>query len=109
MKRLTSCLVVTISVLGLAGVAFADGQRKFLAKCAACHGKDGKGQTEMGQKLKVPDFSDAAFQAKFSDADALKQISDGNAEKKMPAFKDKLSEDEIKEVVAYVRTLAAPK
>ena len=98
---------VTLAVFALPAAARADvGQRKFNAKCASCHGKDGKGQTEMGQKYKVSDLGSRDVQAKLTDEAMLKQITDGNEAKKMPAFKDKLSEDEIKAVAAYVRTLA---
>ena len=77
-------------------------------KCAACHGKDGKGQTKMGRKLDIKDLTDAKFQASFTDADAVKAIKEGITDKgteKMKAFGDKLSDDDIKALVAHVRSL----
>ena len=77
------------------------------ANCAACHGKDGKGQTKMGPKLGVKDFTDAKFQGTFDDAQAAKAIKEGitkNDSLKMKAFGDKFSDDEIKARVAHVRS-----
>jgi len=68
-------------------------------RCAGCHGADGKG------KMKgVPDFTDAAWQKKETDAEFVAQIKNGK--KPMPAYGDKLSEDEIKALVSYVRSFA---
>ena len=78
-------------------------------KCAACHGKDGKGQTKMGRKLDIKDLTDAKFQASFTDADAVKAIKEGMTDKAgketMKAFGDKLSDDDIKALVAHARSL----
>ena len=75
--------------------------------CAKCHGEDGKGQTKAGKKLSVKDYTDAKVQAEMKDADMEKAIADGVNDKagkeKMKAFKDELSNDEIKELVARIR------
>lgn len=75
--------------------------------CAKCHGADGKGQTKVGKKLQVKDYTKADEQAKFTDADIIKATSDGvfdkNGKERMKAFKGELSEAEIKEMVGYVR------
>ena len=75
--------------------------------CAACHGKDGKGQTMMGRKLAIKDLTDAKVQASFTDDQAAKAIKEGvtdNGQTKMKAFADKLSDDDIKALVAHVRS-----
>jgi mono/diheme cytochrome c family protein len=101
---------IPIVFLSLSATAFAAeaGQRPYNAKCASCHGKDGKGQTESGQKKHVKDLTDPKVQAALKDADLIKGITDGIEETpdhgKMPGYKDKLSDDEIKAVAAYVRT-----
>ncbi|HKP88098.1 MAG TPA: c-type cytochrome [Blastocatellia bacterium] len=83
-----------------------DGAALFKANnCAACHGEDGKGNPTMKAKMKdLPDFTDAAWQKKTTDADMIETIKNGH--KPMPAYKDKLNDDQIKAVVAYVRTFA---
>jgi cytochrome c6 len=74
--------------------------------CTKCHGADGKGQTKIGKKLNLGDYTDAAVQAKMTDADMTKAITDGvlvDGKQKMKAFKDDLTADEIKDLVAYIR------
>jgi len=75
--------------------------------CAKCHGADGKGQTKAGKKLNVKDYTDAKVQSEFSDAEIVKVttsgISDKAGKEKMKAYKDELSEAEIKEMVGYIR------
>ena len=88
--------------------ARADVAQIWDTKCASCHGKDGKGQTKMGTKLSIKDMTDPKVQASFTDADATKAIKEGvsdNGTPKMKAFGDKLSDDDIKGLVAKVRSL----
>ena len=68
----------------------------FQAKCAACHGKDGKGQTAMAQKLGVKDLT----VTKLSAADIEKVVTNGKG--KMTPFKGKLSDAEISALAKYV-------
>lgn len=74
------------------------GADTFKAKCVMCHGADGKGKMA-GTK----DLGSAEVQ-KQSDADLTAVITKGKAPK-MPAFDGKLTADQIKAVVAYIRTL----
>lgn len=69
----------------------------YKAKCAGCHGADGS-KSMMGAKP----LNGAEVQG-MSDADLTGAITNGKG--KMPAYKDKLSETQIKDLVAYVRTL----
>jgi mono/diheme cytochrome c family protein len=74
--------------------------------CAKCHGADGKGQTKVGKKLGVLDYTSAADQAKFTDAEAIKATAEGvtkDGKEKMKGFKGELSAKEIEELVAYIR------
>jgi len=76
--------------------------------CVVCHQADGKG-APMFKEQGIPDFTDAAWQAKETDADFIEVITNGKEEggkKKMPAFKDKLTSEQIKEMVTYVRNFA---
>src|ERR1700757_931758 len=99
MKRTLSLLVV--AMVGSATMAWAaDASAIWSQQCASCHGKDGSGQTAMGKKLGVKDYTK---DQSFSDAEATKVIMDGKG--KMKGFKAKLSEDEKKPLFAYVRSL----
>ena len=103
---------ITMTALLFGGVTSwsakaADAAENWTANCAACHGKDGKGQTTVGKKLEIKDFTDAKAQASFTDAEATKAIKEGitkDGTLKMKAFGDKLSDDEIKALVAQVRS-----
>jgi cytochrome c553 len=79
--------------------------------CAKCHGADGKGQTKVGRKLQVKDYTDAKVQAEMTDEEIIKVTSEGVVDKKgkerMKAFKDELSPEEIKAFVAYIRKFKA--
>ena len=80
----------------------SDGAGLFKAKCAMCHGPDGAGKTLMGQKLSIRDLHSADVQ-KQADAALSQMIAQGKG--KMPAFSQKLSDDQIKLLVAHIREL----
>ena len=102
-------VAVVLLATCLAGwTARADVAQTWQKNCQSCHGKDGKGATTMGRKLSIKDLTDPATQAGFTDADATKAIKEGvsdNGTEKMKAFGSKLSDDDVKALVAYVRTL----
>ena len=98
-------------LLALLAVAFlfaaplradGDGAGLFKTKCAMCHGPDGKGSA-MGTKMGAHDFTSADVQ-KQTDAQLTETITKGKA--KMPAYDGKLKDTEIKDLVAYIRSLA---
>ncbi len=86
----------------------AESQALFKKDCAMCHGADARGQTPMGKRLNIKDLHSAEVQ-KQTDAELTTIIRDGKA--KMPAFKDKLKPEEIRDLVTYIRELGkeAPK
>ena len=95
-------LVVTATKAGFA----ADAAATWAANCATCHGKDGSGNTAMGKKLNTKDYRDGRFQAAFTDAELEKAIKQGvktNGKETMKPFGDKLSEADVKALVAYIR------
>jgi len=75
----------------------AAAEATFKAKCAMCHGADGKGKASM----KTPDFTSADVQKK-SDADLSGVITNGKG--KMPAYKT-MTPDQVKDMVAFIRSL----
>jgi mono/diheme cytochrome c family protein len=72
-------------------------------RCLACHGEDGKAQTKKGRELKAKDFTRPKWQRHTSDEEIVETIANGIPKKKMPAFKDKLSAEEILAMVPYLR------
>jgi cytochrome c6 len=106
MKRKISLLITTIvSSAGIA--AAADASATWNANCASCHGKDGSGATMMGKKLNTKDYRDAKVQAMFSDAEAERAIKEGvktNGKETMKPFAGKLSDADIKALVACIRS-----
>jgi cytochrome c6 len=103
-KSVVSVLVVMLVALAVpAAFAAADGAALYKAKCATCHGADGSGQTPMGKSMKLRDLRSADVQ-KLTDAELTKVTADGKG--KMPAYKAKLTAEEITALVAYIRSIA---
>lgn len=90
-----------IAVCSSSAVA-QDAAATYKAKCAMCHGPDGKGSA-MGTKMGVHDFTSADVQ-KQTDAQLTEIITKGKG--KMPSYEGKLKDTEIKELVGYIRGLA---
>ena len=99
---LAATLALSVMVTNVPGHG-QDASAVYKAKCAMCHGADGKGDTAAGKKTGARDFASAEVQ-KESDAD-LEQITK-KGKNKMPGYEGKLKESEIKDLVAYVRKLA---
>ena len=84
-------------------------ERTYKSKCASCHAKDGKGDTEKGKKMKIVDFTNAEWQSKVKDEDMKKAILDGvkkeegGVKKEMDSFKDDLKPDQVDELVKFIR------
>jgi cytochrome c6 len=104
MKHAWKAMVVILSfVVVFSTCSLADsGGDLFKAKCAMCHGPDGKGQTTMGKNLNLKDLGSAEVQ-KQSDAELTTIITNGKG--KMPKYDGKLTKDQISDVVKYIRTL----
>lgn len=109
MNTRLSALLVGLMILTSATVGrAAPAAENWDNHCTKCHGDDGKGQTKAGKKLQLKDYSDPAVQAKMKDDEMAKTITEGVFDKgkeKMKAYKDELSADEIKDLVAYVRKM----
>ena len=107
MKTIVSLIATLLVASAISGRA-ADAKALWTANCTPCHGASGKGDTKMGQTLGAMDLTNASKQSSFSDAQATTAIKDGvkqNGKTTMKAFGGKLSDDDIKALVAYVRTL----
>ncbi len=78
--------------------------------CVSCHAKDGSGNTKMGRKSGVKDYRDAKVQAELKDDKGLQIVKAGITEKgqeRMKPYADKLTDDEIKSLITYMRTFKA--
>ncbi len=100
-------IMIVFAGATLTGYA-ADAATNWTESCAKCHGAEGKGDTKMGKKLSIADLTDAKVQAKFSDEQAFKAIKEGLKDeggKTTMKAAEGLSDDDIKALVAHVRTL----
>ncbi len=106
-----------ILVLSFApALAFADGavspqiDRVWRARCASCHGVDGKAQTEQGKKMAIRDMTTADWQKTTDDkikaviSDGLKTEKDG-VKQEMEGYKSKLRPEQIDGLLGMVRSL----
>ncbi len=101
--RIRTAAVMLLAIL-LVSPAFAQGSAAdtFKAKCAMCHGADGLAATPMAKSMKVLSFKDPTM-VKAPDAQFIASTKDGKG--KMPAYAGKLTDAQITDVVAYIRTL----
>lgn len=107
--RMKKLLTITLAVAAMAAwsARAADAKELYEKDCAKCHGADGKGETKMGKKYSCKDYTDAKVQAELKDDAAIKAIKEGLKDKDgkqvmKPA--EGLSDDEIKGLIAYMRT-----
>jgi cytochrome c6 len=94
--------LVAVGILSVPANAQNSGAATYKAKCVACHGADGQGDTAVGKTNKIRDLGSADVQQQ-SDADLTTIISAGKG--KMPAYGKSLKPDQIKDLVAYIRSL----
>lgn len=90
---------------GAAEAAPPPGQAIYERRCAGCHGDDGKGDTRVGRKYDIADFTDRKWAKGWSKAQVMKTVREG-VKDQMPAWGEKLSKDEIAAVAEYVFRLA---
>jgi cytochrome c6 len=79
--------------------------------CARCHGEKGAGETRMGQRLKVLDYTKPESLAKHTNEQLYKATAEGvmvDGKERMKGFKDELSEEEIRDLVVLVRSFSKP-
>jgi mono/diheme cytochrome c family protein len=107
--------IVAMTLLLLPAMAAAEPnpqiERLWRAKCASCHGADGKGQTEQGKKMATGDMTSADWQGKLSPEQMKTAIAEGfkrdkgSVKQEMEAYKAKLRPEQIDGLVGYVRAL----
>jgi cytochrome c6 len=100
----TLALTLTLGLIAASNLAQAQDEVAALykSKCQVCHGVDGKGDTPAGKKLAARDFHSPEV-AKQSDAQMFEITKKGK--NKMPAYDGKLTDDQIKQLIKYIRAL----
>lgn len=101
MKGIISTMALAALLAAALPAAAEDAAALYKSKCQICHGADGKG-SPAGQKMGVKDFHSPDV-AKQTDAELIKVTKEGKG--KMPKYDGKLTDDQIKELVKYIRSL----
>jgi cytochrome c553 len=110
-------LLVVIAVLTLTPAAAGDAQKGkeiYDQLCWRCHGRLGKsdGPVSSAMDPRPRDLTDQAYMRAISDGELLTVIKEGGAavgkSPAMMAFKEALSDDDIRDVIAFIRTLCCP-
>ena len=106
MRSIMSLVLSAILLITISNLAWAEGSPGaaiFKTKCVLCHGADGTGNTPLGKQLQAANLRSKDVQQK-PDAELRKVVHDGQTN--MPPFGDQLSDEEITQVVKYVRSLS---
>jgi cytochrome c551/c552 len=106
MKKAMLLIIVGAASAALSASA-GDVKETFEKTCVKCHGADGKGQTKMGQKIGIKDYTDAKVQAGFTDEEATKALKEGLKDKDgkvlmKPA--ENVTDADIKALIAQMRS-----
>src|SRR5579863_7075371 len=103
MKIRTGMALVAIAVMASGNIAMAAdaGADTYKAKCQMCHGATGLADSPAGKSMKVKPITDPEVK-KFTEAEMITATKNGSG--KMQPFKDKLTDAQIKDAVAYFRT-----
>jgi mono/diheme cytochrome c family protein len=96
-----AAVILLAALIAVPAFAQAPGDL-YKAKCAMCHGADGLAATTMGKNMKILSFKDPKM---LSASDHQFFVSTKDGLNKMPAYKDKLTDQQIKDVISYIRTL----
>jgi cytochrome c6 len=98
-----AAVVLSLVFASVPAMAQDAGAALYKTKCAACHGADGKGETAIGKADKIRDLGSPDVQQQ-GDADLTAAITTGKG--KMPAYGKSLKPEQVKDLVAFIRTLA---
>ena len=102
MKAILRFSAILVCVGAVANAWAEPAASVYKTKCAACHGVVGDASTPAGKALKVPSFtSEEALKETHANLLAIAK----NGKGKMPAWHDKLSEDQLKDLIAFIRTM----
>ena len=94
-----------VAALALMSARAEDPKALYEKECTKCHGPDGKGDTKMGKKLGIKDYTDAKVQAELKPDKALKSVKEGLKEGDKVLMKpfEALSDDDIKALIKHMQ------
>ena len=107
-----ACLLILVIGTAPAYLSLIDltkGKEIYGDACAACHGDDGRGKVaDLATEVPPPDLTSCDFNTSEADRDWMRVVSGGGVaagrSESMPSFRDSLTEEDIKNVVVYLRT-----
>jgi len=99
MIRSQVVLAMAVALAGTLGFAQSSGEAVYKANCQSCHGSSGTPSAGIAKMMNVK----PAAEYKSSEKEEIDAVKNGKG--KMKAFSGKLTDDQIKDVVAYFRTL----
>lgn len=103
-------ILAGILAAGVPAAIAADAKTNWSDHCAKCHGAAGKGDTKLGKKLGLKDYSDAKVQAELKDEAIIDATLNGvkvDGKEKMKGYSDKLSADDAKAMLELIRSFKA--
>jgi mono/diheme cytochrome c family protein len=86
-------------------------KRLFEAKCASCHGDDGRGKTELGIEMGIADMTKAAYWKDLTLEKARQEVLDGlkrtvnGKEQEMKPFRGRLTPEQVDALNLYAASL----
>jgi mono/diheme cytochrome c family protein len=100
-------LTLAAGTLGAQTPAAApDGAALYARNCASCHGATGAPSAAMQRSMPaLPDFSNARTMAALADTTAVNIVTNGKG-RTMPAYRTRLTPEQVRAIVAYMRTLS---
>ena len=101
--RIYGALAAAILMAGAVSFAQSSGEATYKAKCQSCHGAEGTPNPGIAKAMGVKPVSDPSIKS-MSEAQMIAVTTNGKG--KMPAYKGKLTDSQIKDSVDYFRTLA---
>lgn len=107
MKKALILIASTAFLLNFSATAGENpGKANWDRHCSKCHGDTGAGDTRIGEKLEILDYTDPAVLGEYSDEELFAMTKDGVDGSKMRGYGGKLSDDEIHALVDYMRSFA---
>jgi len=95
-------MMLCLAVSAVHAQNVTNGEKIYKAKCATCHGPDGKGESPAGKATKARDICSDEVK-KEPDATWTEIVVKGK--NKMPSYEQKITDAEVKDVIAYMRSL----